>query len=68
MPYQVHGYFEHPEKSKSRELARFTYASDLRDLETAYEVARNWRREKRYPFIFIQDTITKLSSEMKGDN
>jgi hypothetical protein len=66
MSFQVHGYFEHPETSKSRELARFTYRDDLKDLETAYQIARDWITTNRYPFVFIQDTATRISNQMKG--
>lgn len=64
MTYQVHGYFENPRTSKSKELARFTHANDFEDLHEAYFVARDWVNSDRYPFVFVQDSVTKISSLM----
>jgi hypothetical protein len=66
MTYQIHGYFEHPEKSKSRELSRFTYAYDIEDIGEAHEVARNWVATERYPYVFIYEMKTKRTTEMKA--
>jgi hypothetical protein len=66
MTYQVHGYFEHPNKSKSRELSRFTYAYDIEDIGEAHEVARNWVATERYPYVFIYNLTNRMTTEMKA--
>ena len=64
MTYQIHGYFENPRTSRSREISRFTYKDDLDDIHEAYRIARQWVASDRYPFVFVYDTITRIDSLM----
>lgn len=62
--FQVVGFFEHPQKSKSREIAQFSYKTDLSTRTEALSIANEWKIIKRYDFVFVKDTKTREMEEV----
>lgn len=53
MKYTVHGSFENPQRAKS--YARFTSKEDYATREEAELLASQWKTERDYKFIWIEE-------------
>lgn len=68
MVYQVMGYFDNPLKSKRREIAQFVHKTDFANASEAVAIAKEWKKENRYPFVFAKNTTTGEFIEIKEGN